>query len=100
MTSLLSLSIFSEYYFESFGWHNIITMILKNKLFAFLIVCIFVFDANNNNVLASCSTANEENECCWLVRYEDKISSTNDRPGFQDEITEAFQVRMIKVLFC
>ena len=71
---------------------------LKNKRFSFFLVCVVVFDANYNIVSASCSTANEENECCWLVRYEGLVKSINDRPGFQAPITEAFQVGIIKVI--
>lgn len=71
---------------------------LKNKLFSFFLVGVVVFDANYKIVSASCSTANAENECCWLVRYEGLVKSINDRPGFQAPITEAFQVGMIKVI--
>ena len=71
---------------------------ISDKLFAFFLACIFAFDANNNFVSASCSKENEENECCWLVRYEGLVKSINDRPSFQAPITEAFQVGIIKVM--
>ena len=64
-------------------------MLFSKLLISFIIHNLFL-DGNNNKVFAACSKEGEE--CCWLVRYEGLVKDINGRPGFQAEITEAFQV--------
>ena len=65
-------------------------MISVSKLLACFVIYFLVFEGNDNFVIAVCSDADEE--CCWLKYYEGVEKSINDRPGFQAEITTAFQV--------
>ena len=65
-------------------------MISVSRLLACFVIYFLVFEGNDNFVVAVCSNADEE--CCWLKHYEGVEKSINDRPNFQAEITEAFQV--------
>ena len=65
-------------------------MILVIKLLACFVIYFLIFVGNDNFVFAVCSNADEE--CCWLKHYEGVEKTINDRPNFQAEITEAFQV--------
>ena len=65
-------------------------MISVHKLLACFVTYFLIFEGNDNFVIAVCSDADEE--CCWLKHYEGVEKSINDRPGFQAEITTAFQV--------
>ena len=69
-------------------------MMLFTKLLIPFIIYNTFLDINHNKVLAACSKEGED--CCWLVRYEGLVKDINDRPGFQAEITEAFQVGKIR----
>ena len=82
------------YFAEVYSLSNCEIMMIFAKLLVSFVICYLFLDGNNNKVLAACSKEGEE--CCWLVRYEGLVKDINDRPGFQAEITEAFQVGKIR----